>query len=308
MSAGIVLSQMLIIFTLMLIGLFLCRCGIINQDSSQILSGIVVNLCSPMQLIMSVVTNQSATVEKSSVVYFFVLSIVVYVLMILIGYILNRLLRVEQNQKADYMMMTMFGNCGFIGIPVALAIFGNASLVYVAIFNLAYNMFFYTYGLWIVTSDIEGISMKSQLKKMINPGNIACVATIILFWYDIKVPESVQALCNYTGQPATLLAMLVIGISLSNMNFKETFTDMKFNLFVLIRFFVIPAVLTIAMKFFIADPLFRGTMALMIAVPVGNMPAMIRSQFNQDNTLTAKGAVVTTILSVISITFTCLFI
>lgn len=307
MSTEIVFSQMLIIFALMLIGMFLSKKQIISRTSSKDLSSIVVNICSPMQLIMSVL-NQDSQVGKDSLVRFFFYGIAVYVVLIILGYIVNMVLRVPRKQQGDYHLMTIFGNCGFIGIPVAQALIGPQSLIYVAIFNLCYNMFFYTYGFWIITSDIEGVTIRSQLKKMLNPGTVACIITILIFWFDIQVPVQIQSFCSYAGQPATLLALLVIGISLSDMSPRDMINDRRFFAFTILRFALFPIAFVCVLKLFISDTLILKTMALMVAVPVGNMPAMVRDQFEQDDRLTAKGAVITTALSVITITTTCMFL
>lgn len=308
MSAKIVFSQMLIIFSLMLVGLFLCKKKIIAKESSKDISSIVVNICSPMQLIMSVLNTTKVTADRTSLLHFFLFSLIAYVVMILFGHIINIVLRVPKKQRGDYLLMTIFGNCGFIGIPVAQALLGSKSLIYVAVFNLCYNLFMYTYGLFIITSDIQGTNIKEQLKQFVNPGTVAAIITIIIFWFEIKVPEQIQILCTYAGQPATFLALVVIGISLAEMNFHDLFGDIRFFIFMIIRFIVFPVTFVIILKLFITDPLICGTMALMIAVPVGNMPAMMRSQYGQDDQLLAKGAVVTTIFSVITITITCMFV
>lgn len=307
MSTEVVFGQMLIVFALMFAGLLLCKCNIISKASSKDFSALVVNVCSPALLIMSVFTTD-AHIEKSSLVLFFGYSMIAYVIMILFGYFTNIVLKIPKHQRGDYQLMTIFGNCGFIGIPVAQALFGPQSLVYVAAFNLCYNIFFYTYGFWIITSDIEGVTIKSQFKNMINPGTISCVITIVIFWFDLKIPVLIQDFCTYAGQPSTLLALVVIGISLADMDIKAALKDKKFFAFTFLRFLIFPIAFISVMKLFIADLLIRSTMALMIAVPVGNMPAMVRAQYRQDDTLTAKGAVITTTLSVITITIVCMFI
>lgn len=308
MNPGIVFSQMLIILVLMLTGLFLCKIGIISKESSKDFSGVVVNICAPMQLIMSVLNNSGNTADRSDLIRFFGFSIVAYFIMILFGYVVNTVLKIPKNQRNDYQLMTVFGNCGFIGIPVAQALFGSESLIYVAVFNLTYNLVMYTYGLWIIASDMKGISFKEQCLKFINPGTVFCLVTILIFWFQIRVPVPIQSLCAYAGQPATFLALVVIGISLSEMKFKELFGDWTMFIFVIIRFIIFPVVFVSIIRIFIGDVLIRGTLALMISVPVGNMPAMMRTQFGQDDRLVAKGAVVTTVFSVVTITITCLFI
>lgn len=308
MSITVVFSQMVMIFILMLIGLFLTKKELISKESVKDFSAVVINVCSPMLLIRSVVTTEQSSVTKQSVVMFLLLSLVTYVIMIVAGILFNSVLRTPKKHKNDYQLMSVFGNCGFIGIPVAEALFGAESLIYVAVFNFAYNVFIYTYGVWIITSEIEGVSMKDQLKSFINPGTISCIVTIFLFWFQIQVPESIKTLVNYTGQPATFLSLVVIGASLGEMKLKEIFKDTHFLIFSLFRFVLLPIAFACALRPFVDDFIIRGVLILMIAVPVGNMPAMMRVQYQQDDYVLAKGAIVSTVLSVFSITVVSMFI
>lgn len=280
----------------------------ISKQSSADLSRIVVNICSPMQLIMSVLNIEETVADRSDVLSFFFYSLIVYIVMIILGYLINILLRVPKVQWGDYHLMTVFGNCGFIGIPVAQALLGSSSLIYVAIFNLCYNLFMYTYGLFLITSDTEGADIKHQFKCFLNPGTIAALVTVCIFWFQLEVPEALQKLCTYAGQPATFLALVVIGMSLADMSLRELFVDKRFFIFTIIRFILFPIIYINILKYFITDSFVCSTMALMIAMPVGNMPAMMRAQYQQDDHLLAKGAVVTTMFSVVTITIVCMFI
>lgn len=310
MSAGVVFSQMLIIFSLMLMGLFFRKRGLVSEQSAKDLSVIVVNLCSPMQLIMSVFGTDHAPSENAGIIRFFLFSMATYIVIILFGELLRLILRIPAKIQGDYQLMNVFGNCGFIGIPVAQALFGADSLIYVAVFNLCWCLFFYTYGLWIITRDGEEthLSLTAQLKQMINPGTISCVITILLFWFRIEVPSQLQDLCSYTGNAATFLALFVIGASLCDLKWSDIIKDYRMFLFTALRFAVFPVTFTVMIQGLVPDSIIRGTLALMVAVPVGNMPAMMRAQFGQDNRLTAKGAVVTTMLSILTITLTCMFV
>lgn len=314
MSAGVVFSQMLIIFSLMLAGMFFRKSGLVSEHAAKDISVMVVNLCNPMQLIMSVFETEPDASAKASVAWFFLMSMAVFLILALFGRFLCAILRIPAKLRGDYQLMAVFCNCGFIGIPVTRALLGTDALIYVAVFNLCWSIYFYTYGIWIIRQDMDPLPAGkkphalSQAKMFVNPGNLACIATILIFWFQIQVPPQLQNLCSYTGGAATFLALFVIGISLCDLTWEELFKDSRLFVFAALRFALFPVLFTICSKGFFSDPMMQKTAALMTAMPVGNLPAMVRAQFGQDNRLTAKGAVITTMLSVVTITLTCVFI
>ncbi len=308
MSAPIVFGQMMIIFALMLIGMMLCKAGIIERKASKYFSAMVVNICAPALTIVSVLNQSDRSSSGSTLIKFGILSFITYIVLIVLGYIFLVLLRPERKRRADYQLMTIYGNCGFIGIPVASALIGPQSLIYVAIFNLCYNLFVYTYGTWLIISTEGNIDLATQLRKMLNPGTMSCIVALIIFSFEIKVPVLVYNFLNYAGQPATLLSLVVIGMSLADMKPVELVNDLSFFIFTILRFVVFPIIYILVTKSFITDIMMRSTMALMIAVPVGNIPAMMRAQYGQDDSFLAKGTVITTTLSVITIPIVCMFV
>lgn len=307
MSGIIVLEQMVIIFALMLTGATLYRKKIISEASSNDMSALVVNVCNPALLVCSVFGDLSA-VPKRSVLLLVGIGILCFFALILLGYLLVILLRVPPKLKSTYHLMTVFGNLGFIGIPVASAVLGPASLIYVAVFNFLFLVFIYSYGVFLLKKEESGKRETFGVKSLLNPGTVACLITIIIYWFDVPVPQTVQSYFQYIGNACTCLSMFVIGISLTKMKWKETVKNGRLFLFTAIRFIVIPILAALIIKPFISDAMIRGVIVLMMAVPAGNMPAMLAEQYGIDSKPLVQGIILTTILSVFTITLSLLFI
>ena len=98
------------------------------------LSALVVQLCSPALIIVSALEG-CHNLKHDQVIWGFVLVGGLYLLLILLGLVIPGLLRSPGCQFQQYNMMTVFGNTGFIGIPVVMAVLGADAMVYVTIFN-----------------------------------------------------------------------------------------------------------------------------------------------------------------------------
>ena len=142
------------------------------------LSAIVVNICCPAMILASVFQDMS-DISRKNVGIVTGIGIVYYVLLIVFGYAFVKIFRVQTKEKEAYVLMSTFGNVGFIGFPVSLAILGHKSILYVVIFNFLYNIFIFTFGIALVRKGTEGDKKQS--------------------WTDIFTPGFV---CQRAGQPA----------------------------------------------------------------------------------------------------------
>ncbi len=305
MRGLVVLEQMVMIFILILTGFVLYKKKMISDSASKDLSALVVNVCSPGLIIVSMF-NDLSQIPRENVVFVGVIAVIFYIFLILFGYFLVWVLKVPDSLRNAYVLMTVFGNTGFIGIPVALAIIGPESMVYVIVFNFLFNLTIFTFGIMLLKKDTEG--KKRTWKDYLSPGLIACIAAFLIYWFQLGLPEEIETLAGYYGNACTLLSMIVIGISLAGMKVRDMMQNKRLLAFVIIRFIAFPVILALALRPVLPDLLIRATVVLMAALPVGNFPAMLCEQYGRDPKPIAEGIVVTTILSVFTITLTFMFV
>ena len=299
MSSLVVLEQMVMIFILILTGFVLYKKKMISDSASKDLSALVVNVCSPGLVIVSMF-NDLSQIPRENVIFVGAISVIFYLFLIFFGYFLVWVLKVPGHLKNAYVLMTVFGNTGFIGIPVALAIIGPESMVYVIVFNFLFNLTIFTFGIMLLKKDNQG--KKQSWKDYLSPGLIACIIAFAIYWFQLKLPEEIETLAGYYGNACTLLSMIVIGISLAGMKVKDMLKNRRLLVFVFIRFIAFPILLALALRPVLSDLLIREVVLLMAALPVGNFPAMLCEQYGRDPKPIAEGIVVTTILSVFTIT------
>lgn len=305
MRGLVVLEQMVMIFILILTGFVLYKKKMISDSASKDLSALVVNVCSPGLIIVSMF-NDLSQIPRENVVFVGVIAVIFYIFLILFGYFLVWVLKVPDSLRNAYVLMTVFGNTGFIGIPVALAIIGPESMVYVIVFNFLFNLTIFTFGIMLLKKDTEG--KKRTWKDYLSPGLIVCIAAFLIYWFQLGLPEEIETLAGYYGNACTLLSMIVIGISLAGMKVRDMMQNKRLLAFVIIRFIAFPVILALALRPVLPDLLIRATVVLMAALPVGNFPAMLCEQYGRDPKPIAEGIVVTTILSVFTITLTFMFV
>ncbi len=321
MSITVVLEQMIIIMILILTGIFLFKKKMLSEDTSRQISGLIVNVTNPALLICSAFddTPKLSLHELGVGMCVFLLS---YTVLILFAYLIPLILKVPKHARYSYRMLTVFGNVGFIGIPLASAVLGSGSLIFVSMSNLIYNILVYTFGLSTLKkaaseqhseeqdSDNQNSNTDSGslFHKLVNAGTVSAALTIIFYLSNLRIPSIISSSLTYAGRTTTFLSMLVLGVSVAQMALKDIFSNPKLYAFAFIRQILLPVGFTLTLSLFIKEPLILNTCALMLAVPAGNMPLMLSKQLNVDESTISRGIILTTILSLATIPVVALFI
>lgn len=318
MSVTIVLQQMIIIFILIGIGMVLYRSKMLSEETSKQISGIIINVTNPALLICSAF-DDGPKVSLRELGIALVSYAAVFAILIAVAFLIPYILGVPKKLHYAYQMLTIFGNVGFIGIPLASAVLGSESLIFVSIFNLLFNLLIYTFGMSTLQraaslQAAEGASIpessltSGRLQKFINAGTISAAATIIFYLGDFQVPVIVSSTLSYTGRATTLLSMLVLGVSVAQINTRDIFSHPKLYVFTLLRQILVPIGCILLMRGLIDNKLILNTMLLMVAVPAANMPLMIAKQMDMDTDSISQGIILTTVLSLVTVPIACLFL
>lgn len=305
MSTEVVFQQMLVIFLLLGVGYVIFKMGWCRIECTRDFSFLIASVCGPALMIYSA-CDETNTATRMDILITAGVAVVVFFALIVLGWLIPVILQVPKEDRKFYNLMTVYGNLGFIGIPVAAAVLGTSSVIYVTIFNMVYNLFIYTHGI-IVLAGKGGLTHVS-LKKFINVGTIAGVLAILIFWFKIPLPEVLVTGLGYAGQCTTFLAMVTLGAALSHIKIREIFTIPRMYLFLLLRMVVLPMVTAVLMKAVFTNSMMIGASVLMMAMPVGNMPLMLAEQRGMEDDILSKGIILSTLMSVVTITIVSLFI
>ena len=316
MSITVVLQQMIIIMILILTGMFLYRKKMLSEDTSRQLSGLIVNITNPALLICSAF-DDTAKVSLGTLGLGLCVVLISYAALLFFAILIPLILRIPQPKRYSYRMLTVFGNVGFIGIPLVSAVLGSSALIFVSLNNLIYNILVYTYGISILKKasieqrSTEALSAELHdniFHKLINAGTVSAVLTVIFYLCDFNVPTIISSSLTYAGRTTTFLSMLVLGVSVAQMAPKDIFSHPKLYVSTLLRQILLPVGFTLALGFIIKDALILNTAALMLAVPAGNMPLMLSKQLHVDESTISQGIILTTILSLLTIPVVTFFI
>ncbi len=306
MSIWVVQKQMIVIFVMILIGVYLYKKKHLSNVSSKDLSWLIVNVTNPITLLCSALSEEEK-VSVGDLGIAFLSFASMYAILIPLAYLIPMLLNVDRDRRYAYRMLAIFGNVGFIGIPFASAVLGPKSLIFVSICCLVFNIIIYTYG----AASLKAVAKEQHpdedredvfsAKDIINSGTVMAVITIVVYLLDIKMPDMIDSTLNYIANCTTFLSMIVLGVSVAQMVPKEVFTRWRLYVFLILRQILVPVLFIFVMRMFITNELILKTIAVMAAMPAANMPLMMAKQYGVKEDMISAGIILTTLTSIITI-------
>ena len=298
MNAFIILQQMTVIAILVLVGVYLYKRDIIDELTSKKLSVIAMDIVNPA-LIMSCVLSGSMTASHKDLINAIGVGAGLYAFLCLLGFIIPLFLPIRKDERKFFNLMTVYTNIGFIGIPVAKEVLSDNAMLYVIVMNVMYCLLFYTHGVTILGGDKEPF----HIKKIASPGTIMAILTLVIFWFQIKVPMVLANSIIYLGNATIFITMSLLGVSIARASIKEGLRKPAIWIYTLVRMILVPVLLVFVLNAIGFSKEMVQAFCLMAAMPVGNLPLIQAEKIGEKTELLSECIMVTTILCFFTITF-----
>ncbi len=296
MGNEVVINQVIILFLTMVTGFVAKKRNIINDETTNKLSEILLRITLPAMIIFSY--NQEFSKDlltKGGIML--VYSLVIHVFGILLGNIIYW--KYPDDIKNVLKFVTIYSNCGYMGLPVLEALYGQIGIFYASTYITIFNIFTWTNGVMIFTGKRD---IKSMKKALINPGIIAVFIGLFIFIFSIKLPYPVAKTLEMFGTMTTPLSMLIIGALIANMDFKKLFSGLALYYVTAIRLIILPLLVLIAMKILgITDTMLLGTCVTTAAMPAAANTSIFAERYNGNSALASRIVAFSTIASMITI-------
>lgn len=295
-------NQILILFIIMFIGVIAKKTGVINENVEKSISSILIKIGMPAMVLSSSSIAYSAEILPN-MLNIFLITAVSYAVIIAFGTLNSKLFKFEKDTSNVYTSLIVFANVGFMGYPVARALYGEIGVFYTSIVNLVFSAMVWTYGILLFNS--KG---KLNFKSLTNIGTISSLLGILLFLFQISIPTPLLSALDLTGRMTTPLSMLLIGALIANVNTKELFSDWKVYWTSFIKLLVIPLITVMILKLFNFNETVTAICTIMAAMPSAATNAIFAKEFNVNPTFASIGVFITTLLCIATLPFMIYFL
>ena len=239
----VMLRNVLLFVALAVPGYLLVKCNVMKQEQSGVLSKVLMFLAMPFLIFSGTVNNLSFNRELLMLLLITAIIGVVYTFVMFFAS--KPLVGMEKDQKTNGMMRfcSVFSNNGFLGIPLAISVFGRNSHVFTVLIllNIISNVLMYTLGAYLVTGDRRNIRLK---KAFLNPVLIAFLVGLV--FNLLRITDRVGEIITFSdhfSNVVTPLSMTILGMKLGAIRFGNLFRSWRIYYVSFLKLIAFPSVI-----------------------------------------------------------------
>lgn len=295
------LNQIAFLFGFIIIGYILVKCKILPENSAEVLSKLENNVFIPA-LVFGTFTENFTAEKIGAAANLFSVSFLIGLIAIVFAITVSKIITRDEYTRRIYTYGLSFSNFGFMGNAVVNKLFPDIFLEYL-IFTLPLWILIYLWGVprLLMADTGKKQTMGQNMKNMLNPMFIAMVIGMIIGILNIKMPEWLTSLVSAAGGCMSPVAMILTGIVVSSISLKETFKNVGIYTVAIIRLLVMPLILIFIARFVKLSGTLYICATASLAMPLGLNTIVIPSAYGKDTTVAAGMAVISHMLSVITI-------
>jgi len=292
------ISQILILFIIMFIGVAAKRTKTLNSCIEDSMSVLLMKIALPALVISS--TNFERTGEVlPNMLNILAITTISYIITIIMCTAVTKGLHYDKKSANVFISLLVFANIGFMGYPVARAFFSEIGVFYATVANLVFTGFLWTYGILLFNSQ-----EKLDLKKLLNIGTISTFIAVFMFLFQLKLPYFLQAAFDLTGKMTTPLSMLLIGAMIAEIDIAKLVSNKKVYLVAVIKLLIMPLATAFVLKYIGFNSMVTSICTIMAAMPSGATNAIFAKQFDSEPLFASVGVFITTLLSILTLPLT----
>lgn len=313
---GIVVNQIAVITILALIGFLAGRTGYLPENTGSYISKVVIKVTAPSLIIstMAAYNFTGKTITDGIWIGFYALVFILF--SFALGSMICRLLKLNGSTANVYRTHSMFGNVGYLALPLFKSIFGEKGLVYAVFFVIVHDCLIWTLGVYLLNKH-NGRQWKENLKHLFNANMVSFA--LGLFFAVINLQSFVNAntaaryiygflynTLNTLGNTTLALIMIFIGLTLSESRVSSLSALIKKYPTFVLAFFklaVIPAVAFSVLYLLggFVDPFVRVIVVLELAMPCAAIIPALAAQYGSDYGFAADNVIFSSMIALVTL-------
>ena len=290
-----VLGEMLVILFAIVAGIVAKRLGYLGGETDQKISKLLLNITLPSMILASVITGDELP-EVGVILSVLEVAAVFYVLSFVFALLIPRFFPGAPAQKSVWRYALAFPNVGFIGYPVAVALFGQEALFYAVILALPFNLISYSVGPLMLSG-----AVRFRWQQLLSPCIISSAGALVLALVRLRPPALVGEMLDFVGSITVPLSLLVVGSFLADIPVKQVFRSVKLWLLSAVRLLAMPATLCLILRLMHVDSLVLGIAVTEMAMPVAVNGTLLSMEYGGDTACMAQITFLTTLGSTLTI-------
>lgn len=298
-----VLIKVFTIFSILGIGLIANKTGLLPTKSAPYLTNLLLMITTPCLIISTLGNAELSAKTFRLTIEVMVGSSLCFAAACGASFVMMKLLKYQPPEDRGVLMVIMTSiNCGFMGFPVAKAVFGDMVFFLFVIQNIIFNIYIYSVAyIQLNYGTGERHDKKRLLRAFLNIPIFATVLGCVILFAQIRLPGPVLDLAATVGDATIPLSMIIVGVQLGDSRPGKIFRNKKLVIASLANVILIPFLAFLVASVMPFDNLTKLTMVFSESFPCAVTTSAIALQTRKNDQLAAEGITLTTIFSLVTL-------
>ena len=297
----ILLQQIGLFVIYILAGVILVRTKVLNKETLEPISKFVIKMALPVMIFINIIDGVNHEILSGSWPIILIAA-GFYVVMFLVSLWMTKFFHLAENRAGIYQAMMLFGNIGFMAVPVISNVFPGNGILYVSVFMIFDQFMLWTLGVKLTTPMGSG---RFDPKKLINPATVAILIGMILMLTEVRIPSLLDTGLQKIGATASPLAMIYIGGIFAELPLKKYMKEISLYGIVIVRMLLAAILMFLVLGFFPVNEEIRLAMALITGMPTMTAVVMMANASGLDGDYALGGVFITTVCGIVTLPFVC---
>ncbi len=288
-------QQVFILYILIAVGFFADKAGLYTEKASKLNTNLLFYIVTPMVIVNSFLTIDNSPENLKNFGIAALCGVLLHVIGIILIIPLYR--KTEKSKAGIYRYACMYGNCGYMALPLANAVLGAQGAFYCSAVIMVFNIFSFTHGIYIMGAQKGGFNFK---KLLINPGTIGVTLGLPLYLLGIKLPTVLATPISSLASLNTPIAMLIFGTYIAHTDLKTMFTDKRIYGVAAVKLLAIPLIMIALFKVTGIDPTLATAISVSASAPCANNTVILAGKYDLDTGVASKTVALVSFLSILT--------
>jgi len=301
-SMRIAAEQVAILYIIVAVGIIADKTNLFTEKTARLCTGLLFYIITPAVIIRSFLEIEYDRETAKGLFIAIGCGLLLHFVAALINIPLFR--KGDRTKGSVLKFACVYGNCGYMALPLANAVLGAEGVFYCSAVIMAFQMFVFTHGIFIMSGSNEKEKVHFEFKKLIiNPGTIGVAIGLPLFLLGITMPKIVFQPLFYIASMNTPLAMLIFGAYLSKIELKKLFSDGRILVVALFKLIVLPLVMLGIFKLFGLSGVLLSALIISASAPTANNTVIFAAKYGKDSVFASKTVAIVSVISIITMPF-----
>lgn len=295
------LNTVITMFIILIVGFVLGKTNVIDSTASKKLSKLIITVAQPALIINSIISIRYSEDNLKLAIISLLFALVMHFIMAIIAFLAcMKIKNLDERKVTEFAMV--FGNIGFLGIPVLGSLFPENGAFVASFFIVSFNILLWIIGLGILARKRDDIKLSAK-KIFINKGTVPSLIGFVIFLIPALLPDFTLPLfmtksVSYIASLCTPVSMLIIGALLAPRSLKTIFGSGKVYYLCLFKLLIIPLFFCVTLKLIGFSDFWVLFITAVSAMPSATSASMFAELYDTAPGFSAQGVGTSTLLSI----------